>query len=130
PTDQRVNLGVFFQDELPNWPAFKISLNLVVGTGMPYFLTGDFRYNDQFKIPPYRRLDIGLSREIISPSRPGKRSIWKHVHEPWVSLDVFNILGVNNVAAYTWVRDVGGQTYAVPNYLTSRRVNLNFVVRI
>lgn len=130
PTDQRVNLGVFFQDELPNWPAFKVSLNLVVGTGMPYFLTGDFRYNDQFKIPPYRRLDIGFSRDIISPSRPGKKFIWKHIHESWVSLDVFNILGVNNVAAYTWVRDVGGQTYAVPNYLTSRRLNLNFVVRI
>lgn len=130
PTDQRVNLGVFFQDELPKWPEFKVSLNLVVGTGMPYFLTGDFRYNDQFKIPPYRRLDIGFSRDLISSKNRSTKKYWRHIDEAWVSLDVFNLLGVQNVASYIWVRDVTGSTFAVPNYLTSRRVNLNFVVKI
>lgn len=129
PTDQRVNLGVFFQDELEKWPEYKVSLNLVVGTGMPYFLTGDFRYTDQFKIPPYRRLDIGFSRDIISADRPSTKKFAKHVDEAWISLDVFNVLGVQNVASYIWIRDVTGTTFAVPNYLTSRRINLNFVVK-
>lgn len=130
PTDQRVNLGIFFQDELEKWPEYKVSLNLVVGTGMPYFLTGDFRYNDDFKIPPYRRLDIGFSRDLISESRRPKKHRWHKIDEAWISLDVFNILGVQNTAAYIWVRDVTGRTYAVPNYLTSRRINLNLVVKI
>ncbi|MDX5320313.1 MAG: TonB-dependent receptor, partial [Bacteroidota bacterium] len=130
PTDQRVNLGVFFQDELEKWPEYKVSLNLVVGTGMPYFLGGEFRYNDQFKIPPYRRLDIGFSRDLISATRRPKKARWNKIDEAWVSLDVFNLLGVQNVASYIWVRDVGGRTFAVPNYLTSRRVNLNLIVKI
>ncbi len=129
PTDQRVNLGIFFQDEFEKWPEYKVSLNLVVGTGMPYFLTGDFRYTDQFKIPPYRRLDIGFSRDIISAGRPARKKFARHVDEAWVSLDIFNVLGVQNVASYIWVRDVTGTTFAVPNYLTSRRINLNFVVK-
>lgn len=129
PTDQRVNLGIFFQDEIEKWPEYKVSLNFVLGTGMPYFLTGDFRYNDDFKIPPYRRMDIGFSRDLISPDKPSSKKLWKHIHASWISLDIFNMLGVENVASYVWVRDVGGQTYAVPNNLTSRRVNLNLVVQ-
>jgi len=130
PTDQRVNLGIFFQDELEKWPEYKVSLNLVVGTGMPYFLTGDFRYTDDFKIPPYRRLDIGFSRDLISAKSRPKHKRWSKIDEAWISLDVFNILGIQNTASYIWVRDVSGRTYAVPNYLTSRRINLNLVVKI
>lgn len=130
PTDQRINLGVFFQDELAKWPDYKVSLNLVVGSGMPYFLTGDFRYNDNFKIPPYRRLDIGFSKDLISENRRPKNPRWRMIDEAYISLDVFNILGIQNVASYLWVRDVTGSTFAVPNYLTSRRVNLNLVVKI
>ena len=129
PTDQRVNLGIYFQDELTKWPEYKVSLNFVLGTGMPYFLPGQFLYNDSFKIPPYRRVDIGFSRDLISPDKPSSHRIWRHVHSAWISLDVFNLLGVDNVASYIWVRDVVGQTFAVPNYLTSRRINLNLTVK-
>lgn len=130
PTDQRVTLGVFFQDELAKWPDYKVFLNLIVGSGMPYFLTGQYRYTDQYKIPPYRRLDIGFSKSLIDDDHRPKKKRWRMIDEAYITLDVFNILGVNNVASYLWVRDVSGRTYAVPNYLTSRRINLNLVVKI
>lgn len=130
PTDQRVNMGIFFQDELPRFPVYKAHVNLVFGSGLPYFLGGAYRYNDLFKIPAYKRVDMGFSREFVSPARPGKKGVWKRFNTLWVSLEVFNILGVANTASYIWVRDVTGQTYAVPNYLTSRRVNLNIIFKL
>lgn len=130
PTDQRINMGIFFQDELPRREEYKVHVNLVFGSGLPYFLGGAYRYTDEFSIPAYRRVDMGFSREFISPNRPAKGKFWSNFHTAWVSLDVFNILGVANTASYIWVRDVSGQTYAVPNYLTSRRVNLNFIFKL
>lgn len=129
PTDQRVNLGVFFQDELKNNPDFKVHLNLVFGSGLPYFLTGNFRYNDDFKIPSYRRVDIGFSYSIISDQKRPKKQKLDKFKDMMLSLEVFNLLGVENVASYLWVRDVTGQTFAVPNYLTTRRINLNLMIQ-
>ena len=31
---------------------------------------------------------------------------------------------INNVISYLWVKDVTNRTYAVPNYLTSRQLNV------
>jgi len=41
-------------------------------------------------------------------------------------LEVFNLLKVSNAASNTWIKTVFLQQYAVPNYLTSRRINLRF----
>jgi hypothetical protein len=46
-----------------------------------------------------------------------------------LSLEVFNLLGINNTISYLWVEDVSGRQYSVPNYLTSRRVNLKLTAR-
>ena len=39
-------------------------------------------------------------------------------------LEVFNMLGINNTINHNWIQDVNGRYYAVPNFLTGRRVNL------
>ena len=46
----------------------------------------------------------------------------------WLGLDCLNLLGINNVNSYYWVTDVVGQQYAVPNYLTGRRLNAKVTV--
>ncbi|GIS08047.1 MAG: hypothetical protein CM15mP112_01590 [Flavobacteriales bacterium] len=41
----------------------------------------------------------------------------------WISAEVFNLLDINNTTSYLWVSDINNRQYAVPNYLTSRRLN-------
>jgi hypothetical protein len=38
----------------------------------------------------------------------------------FISVEVFNLLQVDNTVSYTWVTDVTNRQYAVPNYLTRR----------
>ena len=127
PTDRRVNFAAVIQDQLPGNPDYRINLNLIVGTGMPYFLDGKYRYTTTpSAIPAYRRLDIGFSKVLLNrfgskrPSMP----MFKGMKEAWISLEVFNILGINNVISYNWVKDIENNVYGVPEYLTSRRLNL------
>lgn len=128
PTDQRVNFALFFQDYLPKFPSYKMSLNLVFGSGLPFGPPSYNRYMDTLRIPPYRRVDIGFSKELLSQNRKKKESSpFRHFSDMWVSLEVFNILQINNTISYLWVRDVSDRQYAIPNYLTSRRINLRLV---
>ncbi|HYG14112.1 MAG TPA: TonB-dependent receptor, partial [Bacteroidia bacterium] len=130
PTDQRVNVGVFFQDELERWPRYKMHLNLVYASNLPFYLGGDNRYlRNTFTLPSYRRVDIGFSRDILTESDPRKTRISRWFKSAWVSLEIFNLTQANNTISYIWVRDVEGTTYGVPNYLTSRRINLQVVMR-
>ena len=45
-----------------------------------------------------------------------------------MSIEVFNLLGINNTINHNWIQDVNGRYYAVPNFLTGRRVNLKFTL--
>ena len=46
----------------------------------------------------------------------------------WQSVEVFNLLGVNNVSSYMWVTDIYNIQYAVPNYLTNRQINVKLIL--
>ncbi len=126
PTDQRINLGIFFQDHLPNNENFKMHLSVLFGTGFSFGPPGKPRYRNLFRLPAYRRVDIGFSAllfdakkmEAMRPNNP-----FKVFNRIWASLEVFNLLGVDNTISYTWVDAFNGLTYGVPNHLTSRRVN-------
>lgn len=136
PTDQTVNFSLFFQDYLPNNKNFKMHLLMTVGTGFPFGPPGSARYRNAFRIPPYRRVDIGFSALLLDPHKrdlPAK-SIWRAFDSIWASVEVFNLLGVQNTVSYTWVkaisRDVGQEVYyAVPNYLTARLLNAKVLVK-
>lgn len=47
----------------------------------------------------------------------------------WIGLEVLNLIDAKNRVSYTYVSDVNGLTYAVPNFLTGRRLNLRFVAK-
>jgi hypothetical protein len=52
----------------------------------------------------------------------------------WLSVEVFNLLGIQNTLSYLWIQDQSsidknGKIYAVPNRLTSRLINIKLVTR-
>jgi hypothetical protein len=125
PTDRRVNLGVVFQDQMPNNPSLRVNLSLNIGTAIPYYLDGSARHTTTPNvIPPYRRVDIGFSK-IFDPHK----NAWLTrlgLKNAWLSADIFNLLAINNVIGYSWVKDLQNNRYGVPDYLTGRRLNIRF----
>lgn len=130
PTDQTLSFALFFQDEMPKLPQFKVHLNLLFATGVPFGPVDHNRYKDTLRGPLYRRVDIGFSYELFSKKdklRPG--SFGTKIDKAFISLEVFNLLGVSNTISYNWIQDASGIRYAVPNYLTGRRFNLKFTLK-
>ena len=48
----------------------------------------------------------------------------------WASIEVFNLLQVDNTISYVLIKDFSNTVYGVPNYLTGRRINLRFILKI
>lgn len=126
PSDQRFSFSILFQDYLPRNPTYTVHLSLFLGGGLPIGPPDHYRYKDTFSIPPYRRVDIGFSKQFIGgKAKPIKNEgFLQQIEGLWVSLDVFNLLQIQNTISYTWIRDSYGRQYAVPNYLTNRQLNL------
>ncbi len=128
PSDQRVNFSIFFQDYIPNHPYFKVHLQLLFSTGMPFGAPDSERYEQTLRMPDYRRVDIGFSYQFINEGTTfGKGNPFKHFKNMWVSLEVFNLLQIYNTVSYIWVKDINNRQYAVPNYLTPRLLNIKLV---
>ena len=109
-----------------------MSLFLAFGTGLPFGPPGEDRYKDIFRAPPYRRVDISFSKQLVGEDvvKKPKSKVLNGLESMWIGLEIFNLLQVSNVASYTWVTDVSNaRKYAVPNYLTMRQLNLRLNVR-
>ena len=129
PTDQRYTFSMLFQDYWPNNPKYKLHLKLIWSDGLPYGPPRNVQYRNALRTPPYRRVDIGVSRSIAGGKgtfldKPG----FKYIRNIWLNAEVLNLLNFKNVNSYYWVSDVYGQQYAVPNYLTGRQFNLKLIV--
>ena len=128
PQDQRLNVGIFFQDHLPNNPSVRGYVNVVFGTGLPFSPPGlpDFRGTSLLE-RSYKRVDLGFSKVLTL--RSGTRAHLYNFESLWLGLEVLNVLAANNVAGYSYLQDVNGRTYSVPNYLTQRLINLRLIAR-
>ena len=125
PADQRVNFSLFFQDYLPKMPHFKMHLNLVYGSGFPLRAPDTYKGEYDFRMPDYKRIDIGFS--IVLEKEGEKKKVFNPLNfskTSWISLEAFNLLDIDNTVSYLWIQDVSGTQFAVPNYLTSRQLNL------
>ena len=123
PTDQRLNIGIFFQDHIPNDPSLRAYLRLLYGSGLPFGPPERLEYRNFFTAPSYQRVDVGLSKIITFKRRDlGVRSLW-------LGVEILNLLSSNNVISYSWIRDFGGSQYAVPNTLTNRFFNVKVVAQ-
>ncbi len=127
PTDQLVQLALFFQDYLPRNENFKVHVNFTFGTGLPFGLLGrNVEFRNTYRYRPYHRVDIGFSFLLWNKSWRNRKPnhFLRFTDNAWLSLEAFNLMGVLNVANNTWVKDIYGVQYAIPNFLTSRRLNL------
>ncbi len=127
PTDQFMNLSMFFQDYLPRSDRFRMYLNLTVGTGLPFGLQGNNRvYRNTYRFSPYHRIDIGFSLQLFDQEKRKEKPdhFLRFTRNTWLRLEVFNLMQVRNQAGNTWIKTVFEQQYAIPNFLTSRRINL------
>ncbi|TGE28618.1 TonB-dependent receptor [Hymenobacter metallicola] len=129
PSDQRLNFGIFFQDQLPNNPSVKGYVNFVFGTGLPFSPPALPEERGTTKLTrSYKRVDLGFSK-VISLNNTGETRRPGQLESLWLGLEILNVLAANNVAGYSYVQDVNGRTYAVPNYLSQRVVNLRVIAR-
>lgn len=125
PTDQRVTFNLFFQDYIPKYPSFKVHLNLVYATGLPFGPPTHERYQQTRRVPAYKRVDIGFSKQLVDQYSSFKaKSPLRRFKSIWLGVEVFNLLQISNTVSYLWVSDIENRYYAIPNYLSPRRVNI------
>ncbi len=127
PTDRLVNFAVVFQDEMPGNKSLRVYVNINVGSRTPYYLgeLNRYKYYRSRQFPMYQRVDIGFTKIIIGEGAKNH----PHIRNMWFSAEVFNLLANNNVISYFWVRDFSNNLYAVPEYLTGRRLNVKITVK-
>ena len=130
PQDQRLNVGVFFQDHLPDNPSVRGYVNAVFGSGLPFsppnlpdLLGTDVLTNK------YVRVDLGFSKVIGLKNDKAPKAHFYSFDSLWMGLEVLNVFDANNVAGYSYLQDVNGVTYSVPSYLSKRLVNLRLIAR-
>ena len=131
PTDQRLNLSVFFQDYVPKLPMLKVAITLFYGTGLPVGPPDSPRKSHTLRIPDYKRVDLGISYALIGERTRFKnpKNILRAFKSMWISLEIFNLLQLSNTISYLWVTDINNRQYAIPNYLTPRTFNLKLQAR-
>ncbi|MBM3401527.1 MAG: TonB-dependent receptor [Bacteroidetes bacterium] len=131
PTDQLFNIAMMFQDRLLQNPTYKVHLNLIYSSALPFGPPGPERYTDQFKIPAYKRVDIGFSKDLAdSQSKNSFVFVKKYFQSLSLHAELFNLLNFKNTASYLWLDDKNENQYAVPNYLTFRRFNLRVIAKL
>ncbi len=130
PNDQRYSFALYFTDYFPKFPKMKVSLRGIFADGLPTTAPRSSRDKGYFRTPAYKRVDIGVSYALLSPTKEGesRSGISKYLKSVWIGLDCFNLFDISNVSSYYWVTDVNNIQYAVPNYLTRRQLNLRLSV--
>ena len=128
PSNQLLSFSLFFQDYIPYAPTWKVNMTLSFGTGMPVNdPVGDYFSPFRF-YPPYRRVDIGFVKQLISDGSSFRKSNpLSYVKEMNLSVEVFNLLDIPNTVSYTWVKDVYNRSWGINSYLTPRYINVKLV---
>lgn len=128
PTDQRYSIAMYFTDYFPKFPKIKFSLKAIFSDGLPMTAPRTTRDMAYFRAPAYKRVDVGLSYQLLGSETAKPDNFLRYLKDVWVGLDVFNLFGISNVSSYYWVTDVNNMQYAVPNYLTGRQLNVRLSV--
>ncbi|MBI9065693.1 MAG: TonB-dependent receptor [Salinivirgaceae bacterium] len=125
PADQRVNVGMFFQDYFPNRPDYKMHLQINYGSKLAFGAPQTPRWTHTGEMKSYQRVDIGFSKMLKRADKEyHKGQILYRVKDAWLSLEVFNLLDRNNTISHEWVTDYQGRQYGVENSMTGRRLNV------
>ena len=130
PTDRLITIGLFLQDYLSTNKNFKVHLNMLYGSNMPFNIPNSVRYRNALIIDPYIRIDIGFSALLLSEkSTRRSHSPFRNFENIWVSFEVFNLIDRPNTISYQLIKDFSNTVYSIPNRLTPRLLNLKLVAR-
>ncbi|HTI08762.1 MAG TPA: carboxypeptidase-like regulatory domain-containing protein [Puia sp.] len=131
PTDRLFTFGLFLQDYLATNKNLKVYLNFLYGSNLPFSIPGNLRYRNALTIDPYIRIDIGFSALLLDSEKSNRRSHspFRNFENIWATLEVFNLIDRANTISYTLIKDFSNTTYALPNRLTPRLLNLKLVAR-
>jgi hypothetical protein len=130
PTDRLITIGLFLQDYLSTNKNFKVHLNMIYGSNMPYNIPNSVRYRNALKIDPYIRVDIGFSALLLSDKNLRRsHNPFKNFENIWASFEVFNLIDRANTISYQLIKDFSNTTYSIPNRLTPRLINLKIIAR-
>lgn len=132
PTDQRLKVGVLFQDYIPTIPDLKMYMNLVYNTGVPGGSPNNADpYLFQNRLKDYKRADLGISYIFANEKKSQSKKQWlTNFKELSLGFEIFNLFNNQNSITNTFVRDVESkQQFAIPNFLTSRVLNLRLSSR-
>ncbi|MBP2832794.1 TonB-dependent receptor [Aquimarina sp. U1-2] len=127
PTDQRLKIGVLFQDYVPSIPSLKMYLNMVYQTGVP---GGSPSYADpydfQTRLRDYRRADLGISYVVVDPNKRLREGHFLNTFRALnLGVEIYNVFDNQNSITNTFVRDASTQRqFAIPNFLTPRVFNV------
>ena len=131
PTDRLFTLGMFIQDYLSTNKNFKVYLNVIYGSNLPYSVPGSVKYRNALIIEPYIRADLGFSALLLDNDKSNRRSHnpFRKLDNIWATLEIFNVIDRENTISYLFVKDFSNVTYAMPQRLTPRLINLKLVTR-
>lgn len=129
PQEQRYSFSMLFQDYIPQFPQLRFHIKMIWSDGMPFASPRNIASQKVFRMPDYRRIDIGATYVFNARTAKFMRApSAKHIKEWAIQFEVFNLVGWKNVNSYFWVNDALGNQWASPNYLTGRRYNLKFTI--
>ncbi|MGE5107996.1 MAG: TonB-dependent receptor [Sphingobacteriales bacterium] len=131
PTDRLITFGLFFQDYLSTNKNFKVHLNALYGSNLPYNIPNSTKYRNALTIDPYIRVDLGFSALLLDAEKANRRSHspFKNFENIWASLEIFNIIDRPNTISYLLIKDFANNIFTIPNRLTPRLVNFKIVAR-
>ncbi len=131
PTDRMITFGMFFQDYLSTNKNFRVYLNTLYGSNLPYNIPGSIKYRNALVIDPYIRVDLGFSALLLDNDKSNRRS-----HSPFKSFDnisanleIFNLIDRPNTISYLLIKDFSNNIFTIPNRLTPRLLNLKLLAR-
>ncbi len=130
PTDRLITVGLFLQDYLSTNKNFRVHLNMLYGSNMPFNIPNSVKYRNGLVIDPYIRVDIGFSALLLSEKNSRRsHSPFRNFDNIWASLEVFNLIDRPNTISYQLVKDFSNTVYSIPNRLTPRLLNVKIVAR-
>ena len=131
PTDRFLTFGMFLQDYLSTNKNFRVYLNFLYGSNLPYNIPGSIKYRNALVIEPYIRIDIGFSALLLDSEKSNRRSHnpFRNFENIWATLEVFNLIDRDNTISYLLIKDFSNTVFAMPNRLTPRLLNVKLVAR-
>jgi hypothetical protein len=123
PTDQRFSLNLFFQDRVPKLPMLKVHINIIYSTPLPASPPTVRNYIRSSH--HYFKTDIGFSWQFIDgTTRTGNKNPFRFLRAGYLTFEIANVFDFKNVLSYSWVSNMEGSYYKIPNYLTPRLFNV------